>query len=310
MSNPNFDQYLTTTLNNHRATLIDGVFDARPLAYFLKDSESVRIMGGQQIVTPINFERNGTVGSYAGADLLDISPSPGPTAAEWDWKQHAGSIYIEGIEEARNNGPDMIMSLLDFRMKQLKESIVENWNDMFWADGSGNGGKDFNGLGNLVFQNATAVGNIDPTVQDQWQSKLTDLAGPITEAAMRTKYNDLSYGSSRPMVIITTQDIFEAFEDLFVTRTRYQDEQMANAGFQNISFKGIPVTFDRAAPEGTMAFLNPTYLEMVFHSETMMRPTPFDRPPDRDLRTANVLTYGEFICTSRRHQGALTGITV
>ena len=37
MSNPNFDQYLTTTLNNHRATLIDGVFEARPLAYFLKE---------------------------------------------------------------------------------------------------------------------------------------------------------------------------------------------------------------------------------------------------------------------------------
>lgn len=309
MSNVNFDQYLTTTLNNHRSTLIDGVFDARPLAYFLKESQAVRVQGGQQIITPINFERNGTVGSYAAADLLDISPSPGPTAAEWNWKQHAGSIYIEGIEEARNAGPDMIMSLLDFRVKQLKESIIEDWNNQFWGDGTGNGGKDFNGIGNLILDNTAPVGNIDPAAQPQWATNIDATGGPISEAAMRTMFNTLSYGSSAPSVIITTQELFEAFEDLFVTRTRYQDETMANAGFQNISFKGIPVTFDRAAPEGTMVFLNPTYLEMVFHSETMMRPTPFDRPADRDVRTSNVLTYGEFIVTSRRHQGALTGLT-
>ena len=126
---------------------------------------------------------------------------------------------------------------------------------------------------------------------------------------MRTMFNTLSFGSAAPSVIITTQELFEAFEDLFVTRTRYQDEAMANAGFQNISFKGIPVTFDRACPVGTMAFLNPNYIEMHFLDDMMMKPTPFDRPADRDLRTANVLTYGQLIVTSRRHHGALTGLT-
>lgn len=308
MSNPNFDQYLTTTLNNHRSTLVDGVFEARPLAYFLKESRSVRLDGGQKIVTPINFSKNATVGSYAGTDVLNISASPGPTSAEYDWKQHAGSVEISGIEEARNNGKEQIMSLLDFRIKQLKETIVEDWNTMFWADGSGNEGKDFLGLGHLILQNDTTVGNIDPTAQPGWNTKIDATGGPLTEAKMRTMYNDLSYGAQKPNAIITDQATFEAFEDLFVTRTRYEDEKTANAGFQNISFKGIPVTFDRDCPAGTMVFLNTQYLEMVFHTETMMRATPFYRPQDRDMRTSNVLTYGEFIVTSRRHQGALTGL--
>lgn len=309
MSNPNFDQYLTTTLNNHRATLIDGVFEARPLAYFLKESQSVKTDGGQKIITPINFSKNGTVGSYAGSDTLDVTPSPGPTSAEYDWKQHAGSIYIEGIEEARNAGKEKIMSLLDFRVKQLKESIIDDWNTQFWADGTGNGGKDFNGLGNLVFQNAAAVGNIDPTAQPGWETKLNPAAGALSEATMRTMYNDLSYGSNTPNVIITSQDQFEKFEALFETRTRYEDEAMANAGFQNITFKGVPVTFDRACPADTMAFLNTQYIEFIMHSETMMRATPFFRPGNQDIRTSNVLTYGELIVTSRRHQGALQGLT-
>jgi len=105
MSNPNFDQLLSTTLANYRNQLTDNVFTARPLTYFLMDKGRLRMLnGGTKIVEPLIYGQNSTVASYSGYDTISLTAQDGITAAEYDWKQYAASIAISGIEEAKNNG--------------------------------------------------------------------------------------------------------------------------------------------------------------------------------------------------------------
>ena len=310
--NDAFNQILSTTLKNYIPKLADNVFTARPLFYALTNGQSLRrISGGAQIVVPIIYGTNTTAGSYAGDDTIAITAQTGITAAEYSWKQYAASVTITGIEEAKNNGEAEIIDLLEGKVMQAEETIIQNMNTMFWGDGTGNSSKDMNGLNKLVGTGLT-VGGIDATDADNdwWRSDLTNQAGVLTVAAMAKTYNNVSVGNDQPTIIISDQDEYEAYEALLQPNLRYTDAKVADAGFQNLLFKGAPVTYDSDTNlDGKMFFLNNKYLRLVAHTDTWFQPTPFVRPTNQDARYAQILCYGELTTSNRARQGMIYGLT-
>lgn len=133
-----------------------------------------------------------------------------------------------------------------------------------------------------------------------------DLDMVAGKRAMRTVYNSCSIGSDSPQVIITSQAAYEQYEDSMVDQIRYTSTDMADAGFQNLMFKGCPITYDADAPANTMDFLNFRYMRVVGHSDTWFKNTPFVRPNNRDARTSQILCYGQFVTMKRSAQGRLT----
>lgn len=125
---------------------------------------------------------------------------------------------------------------------------------------------------------------------------------------MRTAYNTASIGADQPQVVITTQPVYEQYEDSLVDQIRYTNTDLADAGFQNLMFKGCPITYDADQNTTTthkMDFLNLRYLRVVGHSDTWFKNTPFVRPNNRDARTSQVLCYGQFVCMKRSAQARL-----
>ena len=309
MSNPNFDTLLSTTLANYRNQLTDNVFTARPLTYFLMDRGRIRMLdGGTKIVEPLIYGTNSTVGSYSGYDSIALTPQSGITAAEFEWKQYAASISISGIEEAKNNGEQAIINLLESKIMQAEESMREGFNQMFFSNGTGNGGKDWNGLGNLV-ENGNSVGGIDGATNAYWNSYEENTAGALTLLQMATAYNSVSVGNDHPDMVLTTQTLYEKYESLLQPQLRYTDTKTADAGFQNLLFKAAPVTYDVHCPSGTMFFLNSKYLTLVGHSSKWFAQTEFMRPEDLDARYALIMCYGNFTVRNREKQGKLTAKT-
>jgi hypothetical protein len=310
--NDAFNQILSTTLKNYIPKLADNVFTARPLFYALTNGQTIRrISGGAKIVVPIIYGTNSTAGSYAGDDTIAITAQTGISAAEYSWKQYAASVTINGIEEAKNNGEAEIIDLLEGKVMQAEETIIQNMNTMFWGDGTGNASKDMNGLNKLVGTGLT-VGGIDATdvANDWWRSDLTNQAGVLTIAAMAKTYNNVSVGNDQPTIIISDQDEYEAYEALLQPQLRYTDARVADAGFQNLLFKGAPVTFDSDTNLDTkMFFLNTKYIRLVAHTETWFQTTPFVRPTNQDARYAQILCYGELTTSNRARQGMIYGLT-
>ena len=90
--NTNFDEILSTTLNNYVPKLTDNVFSARPLFYALTNGQTMRtVSGGAKIVVPVIYGKNDTAGSYAGAESIPVTGQDGISAAEYDWKQYAAT---------------------------------------------------------------------------------------------------------------------------------------------------------------------------------------------------------------------------
>ena len=315
--NSNFDEILSTTLRNYVPKLTDNIFSARPLFYALTSGQTIRrISGGAKIVVPVIYGTNSTAGSYAGTDTISITAQTGISAAEYDWKQYAATVTINGMEEAKNNGEAQIIDLLEGKIFQTQETIIENMNAMFYGDGTGNSSKDMNGLSVLVGDNTATVGGIDSSDGDNDWWRATIRNGPLDTGAgalaietMAKVYNSVSVGNDQPTIIVTDQDEYEAYEALLQPQLRYTDAKVADAGFQNLLFKGAPVTYDSDSNLDTkMYFLNTKYIRLVAHTETWFQPTPFVRPTNQDARYAQILCYGELTISNRSRQGLLRNL--
>ena len=308
-ANSNFDALLSTTLANYRDQLTDNIFTARPLTYSLMEKGRIRMVnGGTKIVEPLIYGLNDTIGSYSGYDTIALTPQTGISAAEFEWKQYAASISISGIEEAKNNGEQEIINLLEAKIMQAEESMREGFNTMFFADGTGNSSKDWNGLGNLVEANNT-VGNIDSSAYTWWNSYEENTSTALTLAQMSTAYNSVSVGNDHPDTLLTTQTLFEKYEALLQPQLRYTDTKTADAGFQNLLFKAAPVMYDTGCTAGTFFFLNSKYLTLVGHSDKWFSQTSFISPEDTDARYALIMCYGNLTVRNRAKQGKLTAKT-
>ena len=308
--NADFDQILSTTLKNYVPKLADNVFTARPLFYALTNGQTIRrISGGAKIVVPIIYGKNTTAASYSGADVIPVTAQDGISAAEYDWKQYAATVTISGIEEAKNNGEAQIIDLLEGKIMQTEQTIIDNMNAMLWGDGNGNGGKDFMGIqgivagGTLGGINSAAAGN------SWWAPTMTNHgAAALTLNAMSSIYNTISVGNDQPTIIFGDQARYEKYESLLQPQLRYTSAEVADAGFQNLLFKGAPVTFDDNCEAKAFYFLNTKYLRLVAHTETWFQPTPFVRPTNQDARFAQILCYGQLTCSNRARQGRLFNI--
>ena len=304
-----FQTLLATTLANYRDQLTDNIFTARPLTYHLMDKGRIRMLdGGTKIVEPLIYGQNSTVGSYSGYDTISLSPQSGISAAEFDWKQYAASIAISGIEEAKNNGEAAIVNLLEAKIMQAEESMREGFNQMFFGNGTGNSGKNWDGLGNLI-ESGNAVGGIDGATEAWWNSYEENTAGALTLAQMATAYNTVSVGNDHPDMVLTTQTLFEKYEALLQPQLRYTDTKTADAGFQNLLFKAAPVTYDAHCPAGVVYFLNSKYITLVGHSGKWFQQTEFVRPENLDARYALIMCYGNLTIRNRKKQGKLTAKT-
>lgn len=314
--NPNYDAILSTTLANHMPKLVDNVFSARPLVYFLKQAGQVRqISGGAKIVIPLIHGENSTAASYSAYDPILITAQTGITSAEYNWKQFAATIAISGIEEAQNNSEEQIIDLLEAKTMQAEESISEAFDEMFITSGltsnaTGNSGKDWLGLAALVKDStSTSIGGINQVTDTFWKSYKEPTAGALTLAQMATAFNTVSVGNDQPNMILTTQALYEKYEALLQPQLRFSDNKTADAGFLNLVYKGAPVLFDKYVPATEMYFLNTKYLRLVGHNENWFKPTPFVRPNNQDARYAQIVCYGELTISNRSRQGVLTGKT-
>lgn len=307
--NDNYDALLTTTMANYHNQLIDNIFNARALTYWLMQKNRVRfVSGGSKIVEQLMYGKNNTVSSYSRYDPISLAPQEGLTAAEYDWKQFAGSVAISGIEEAMNDGEEALLDLLEAKVTQTEETMQEDLNLMLYGNGTGNGGKDMNGLGNLIEASGT-VGGIDRATNSWWRSYEENTATALTQALMTTAYNSVSKGNKSPDFALTTQLLYEKYESLLTPNLRYNDTKTADAGFQNLLFKGKPVMYDDACTAGVMYFLNSKYIKLVGYKKKWFKQGAWVTPEDTDARFSLILTYGNLIVNNSRMHGKLTAKT-
>jgi hypothetical protein len=307
-----FDVLVTTTLDKVRPVLRDQISNENALTAWLNMKSRVTLDGGTVIRRPLLVAFNDTVSSYSGYDLIDTTPQEGLGWAEFNWKQHAGSVTISGEEVKKNSGAAQLINLLQAKVDQLKLSIADDMNAMLWAASVGNSGKDFSSVPTIVKSTGT-IGGLAASSYAWWASPtsaavdLTDFAGVQT---MNNLFNTVRLNRSKVDVEFVPQAVFEAYEALAVPNIRFQSLKAADLGFETIAHKTAEVIMDLDCPAQTIYMLNSDRLEFVQHADSWVTPTDFVRPANQDAKVALVLSMGELITDSRRSHAYATSVVV
>jgi hypothetical protein len=310
--NANYDRLIGSTLENYVPTLEDNIFTSKPLLYALTTFGNVETLdGGVSVTQPLMYAELGNQGSYSGSDTFLTDEDEGTTAANFDWKQYYATIRLENIEVAKNQGQNAVLRIVENEVTRAELSIAESLDSMFIADGTGNGGKDFNGLGNLVGQNTASVGGIDPAGAGNtwWQSQIQTTGGAVTFAALRSLYLSCSEGNDFPTNIFTTQTVYGAIDALFTSGQRFMDPTMANQGFETIMFHGAPISFDRNITAGELFMLNLKYITLYKLGPNWFKMSDWMEPTNQDIRIKKILLYGQLAISNRKRQGFDSGLT-
>lgn len=322
--NPNFTSIVATTIKNYRRSMADNITNHQVLWYQLKERGFIQEEdGGTSIVEPLMYGTNTTVKSYRGYEIIDTTPQEGMTAAEYDWKQIAGSVSISGQEEFMNSGKSKMISLLKSKILQLETSLMLSINAQLQADGTGNGGRDLTGL-NILVEDGTAwsiVGGIDSNANPYWRNQWIGSVGSFATNGndrMRTLYNSSSRGKVKPTLLVSTQAVYEAYEKTLVQNERFLDTKLGDAGFLNLMFKATPFVFDDDTPStsngagsiGDLIMINADFMRFVLGKGKNFVMTEFQKPENQDAQVAQLLIYGNLTTNNRQRQGRLTGILV
>jgi hypothetical protein len=314
------DQIVASTWEQVKPVLNDNITTKNALLAALESKSSVRIEGGRELKRPILYALNDTVGSFSGWDTINTDPQDGFGDAVYTWRRQGGSIVISGEDLDLNNGREQIFNLLTAKIEQLMVSVETDFNTQLWADGTGNGGKDFLGVQAIV-DDTSILGGIDPATETWWKSHVEAGPADLTDFTgielINNVLNTLQLANSKPDFLFTTQVNYEAIDALAIPNIRFTDTKMADLGFEAVAHRGAQIVFESASPAGgggadggPIWFINSNFLEFVKHSRTWLKRTPMMQPVNQDGFISLIVSSGNLITGTRRAHGVITETVV
>lgn len=331
-ANPNFDELLSTTLANYQDKFTDNVFSRRVLAFYLKEKGRIRLVsGGTKMVMQVHLQKAPGATSYTRGDGLTYDQFALGTAAEYPWQRVRAPIAIDRLDESVNSGKEALINILEERTMLAEESLTEALNAMWFGDGTGNSGKDWLGLKALIGDHLdpiTTVGGISclgsTNGSEKWRSHVNRAGGTFSAAGngtttgpaktsaginlLRTAINTTTYGSDKVDLILSAQDIYEAFEAEQDSRVLLRDQKAIDFGFETFKYKGVNFAFDEMIPAGAayggasklVYGINTKHLKLQGLSDTWFSADPFEVIQGTDIRGTNIRAYGNMGTDSRR----------
>lgn len=295
MASPNLSEIITTTLRSRTGVLADNMSKNNALIARLRARGKVKpVSGGRTIVQEIAYAENGTYKRYSGYDVLNITPSDVFTAAEYNYAQASIGVSISGLEQLQNSGENALIDLLDSRIENAENTMVNNISLDCYSDGTADSGKQIGGLALLVPDSPTTgtVGGINRATWSFWRSQkfgsVADGGAAATSANIQSYMNRLyllcSRGADHTDLIIADNNYYRLYwESLQAIQRISKTTDVGQAGFDTLQFMGSDVVFDGGFGGGAttnhMWFLNTKYLFFRPHADRNFAPMGGERMP-------------------------------
>lgn len=324
----NLSDIVATTIQSRSAALADSVTNNNALLLKMKERGNVKpFSGGNVILQELMYNDAATenASSYSGYDIIDITPNSPISAAQFDIKQYAAAVSINGLEMLQNSGKEQIIDLLEGRIQVAEAQLMNEISAGLYSNGSGNGGKDITGLALAVSTAPTSgtYGGIDRGTYTFWRNvafdATTDGGAAASAANMQSYMNrvavQLVRGSDRPDMIVAGNNYYRAYLESLQAIQRITSESSAGAGFTSLKYFGAGFNCDVFLDGGIggqltadrMYFLNTKYIFFRPHRDRNFVPIGGDRMSvNQDAMVRLIGWAGNLTCSGARYQGVLS----
>lgn len=340
------DNLYTTTWQNRMEGVADNVFNATPFWFWLKDKNKLKTQrGGRFIEENLEYATNANIAWVDKGSTVSLNDFEFLTVASFNWRYIAASIVRFGTDDQKNNGKAKIMSLMNSKLDNTEGALISEFESRLvgtagtiTAATTTAGAQAIDGLQCLVADDPTAnsggagvaVGGIDSSVAaySWWRNQRKNMAGLSFAtngvAQMRIMLNNCMNNrrENRPDIILTDQRTYENYEATQLTYMRVVNKKMADANFENQSFKSIPMvwtpsiatedTSNVGSPTpptlgaGRLYFLNTGFLSLTYDPAYWFDMTEWKAIPDQvNDRAAQIISACTLTTNRRRVHGVM-----
>lgn len=309
------DNLYTTTWQNMKSKVVDQIFDATPLWFWMKSKGQLEsVAGGRFMTEPLRYAKSERVQFIGRGGTVSLADQEFMTAATFDWKYLVDSIVRFGIDDQKNRGKNLIISFMNSKLDNSRDSLVDKMEETLFADNSADA-LAWHGLQEVVPDDPTtnnSYGGINNNTYTWWRNKTKDMTGLSWSvnghAEMRTMLNNCgnNMGSDFPDIIVAGQTPYEYYEDSVIEQKRIVNKTLGDAGFDNIQFKGKPMIWSPQCSNARMYFLNSRFLKFKYDPMMNFDMTEWKAIPDQvNDRAAQVIIAGNLVTGRRRVHGVL-----
>ena len=282
--------------------------------------------GGRLIEADLEYAQNSTFRSYGELEELDTTRVNVFDAARYEWKIHAGTVVFSDLEKLRAAGPEAKVDLVTAKVDNAMNSHMANLNTAGFLDGTGNGGKDIEGLTKLISETPSTgtVGGINRATFSCWRniavsgaktlSAFDNIRSAFTTCNMRT-----SRGGTKDLckAIVTSRTVLEGYASTLQTYERYAMDGKKMRGANGAMDVGGGLMHAQAemfydedcSPSDSAYFLNSESLKFYYLKGAWMKAKPAVEPANQLSAIVRIFTSGNFGTSQSRRLGVVFDIT-
>lgn len=322
------DNLYTTTWQNRQEGIGDNIFAATPFFFWLKDKGKIKpVRGGRFIEINLEYAANPNIAWIGKGGVVSLNDYQFLTVAQYQWRYLTASLVRFGVDDQQNSGEAQVMSYMNSKMSNSEQALITEMETRL-AGGLGTAnpggttafGAAIDGLQALVNNTPATpgipVGGIDSgSAGFSWWQNQTNNMNAVSFASsgvarMRTTLNNCMNNRKmdRPDIILSDQSTFEQYENANLSYYRITNNKLADAGFENQTFKGIPMVWSPALTQ-IMYFLNTNFLEFKYDPAYYFALTEWKPIPNQvNDRAAQVVLAGQLVTNRRKVQGVIYNI--
>lgn len=305
---------VASTAQHRRRDLVDNFFNSAPLFIRLRRRpDNLKLRGGEEIRQPFAYA-GFAASSYGRGDEFDTSVTEFSTVMRFNWKFAYSPVNLDVIDVELNDSPEQVFDIVDAAIETAELSLIDDISTQLFADGTGNVGKDIDGLAIAVSRTGTYGGitreNTANSPGAAIRAGFEDVTGgTLSLSNMNSQMSDAIIAREQPDLIVTTAALFNRLWERSQPSERNQPGDLREIGFSTVRFNGADVVVDSHCPPGFMYFLNTKWWYLWTHRKWDFRLRGPMEPTNQQRMIGQIIWWGNVVCKAPRLQGVMAGLS-
>ena len=325
-----FNNLVVSTLDDIYDSIYDGFFTTNAAFERLYQRDKtdpgtvIKFGGGGEIKIPILYNAP-TATSYSTGDTADTTETEIVTYAVFQWKQAWAPINISGLKLAQNRGGSEteLFDLIELIAEASFDSLADLMGTMLYGDGTGNSGKNWDGLKNGVsvaslystyggITRSSTVGDPGNAINGQ----VNTTGGVMGKSLLQNSFGAATFNRAYPDLILCQQAQWDEMWERVEAADRNAPGPLRDVGFNTIRFNGAEIVADSHVPSGTVWGLNTKYVKMNFlDGHDFVRRSAVEGFTEgfpvfnQDMKVDQLIAYGDFTVPGPRYSFQIQNVT-